>query len=155
LDKRLVKATLQAFAEIGQYNIQEVTVKEYKKIVKPLSKSEVEEITNFIEGEETPIERMLREAIEKAGLPTPQMQYEMFEGDRLITKPDFAYPEQKIAIFADGFLYHKSKESFERDRNIDRWLQGKGWTTLRFPGGLIYRNVQLCMYDIRRFLAFK
>jgi very-short-patch-repair endonuclease len=152
LDKRLVKATLQAFAETGQYNIQEVTVKEYKKIVKPLSKSEIEEITKFIEGEETPIERILREAIEKAGLPTPEMQYKMFEGDRLITKPDFAYPEQKIAIFADGFLYHKSKESFERDRNIDRWLQSKGWTTLRFPGGLIYRNVQLCVYDIKRFL---
>ena len=152
LDKRLVRVTLQAFAEAGRYNIQDVSQEEYKKLVKPLSKSEIEEISTLVEGEETPIERMLREAIEKSGLPIPVMQYEMFDGDRLITKPDFAYPEKKIAIFADGFLYHKSKESFERDRNIDRWLQKNGWITLRFPGGLIYRNVQLCVNDIEKFL---
>ena len=57
------------------------------------------------------------------------------------------------SAFDDGKRYHKSKESFERDRNIDRWLQRQGWKTLRFPGGLIYRNVQLCVRDIHSFMG--
>ena len=117
-----------------------------------MTKTELETISSYVDGEETPIERMLREAMERAGLHTAEMQYAMHEKERLITKPDFAYPDKKIAIFADGFLYRKSKESLERDRNIDRWLQKNGWRTLRFPGGLIYRNVQLCVYDIKKFL---
>lgn len=151
LDKRMVIDTLQGFKETTNYNIQEITAEEFKTIVKPITKDEVKELTSFAEGEETPIERMLREALENSTLPMPEMQHALYDGGRMITKPDFAYVEKKIAIYADGYLYHKSKESFERDRNIDRWLQRNGWKTLRFPGGLIYRNVRVCVNDIEKF----
>ena len=151
LDKRMVINTLQGFMENTNYNIHNITAEEFKTIVKPITKDEVKELSTFEEGEETPIERMLREALEESTLPMPIMQHALYEGQRMITKPDFAYVDKKIAIYADGYLYHKSKESFERDRNIDRWLQKNGWKTLRFPGGLIYRNVKLCVNDIERF----
>ncbi len=151
LDKRLVIETLQNFAEVKQYHVQAITAEDFKIIAKPFTKDEMTTLLAFQEGEETPIERMLREAIEASSLPMPEMQYAMYENEKLITKPDFAYIDKKIAIYADGYLYHKSKQSFERDRNIDRWLQKNDWKTIRFPGGLIYRNVKLCINELKHF----
>jgi very-short-patch-repair endonuclease len=152
LDKRLVVDTLQQFVDMHGIKTQEITSDDFKIINKPFTKEEFTELMSFANGEESPIEKILREAIERSDLVQPILQYELHENERMITKPDFAYLDQKIAIYADGYLYHKSKESFERDRNIDRWLQRNGWKTLRFPGGLIYRNVQICIADIRCFL---
>lgn len=153
MDKQLVIETLRQFAEMGSTQVQEITLDDFKTINKPFTQDEFTELMFFAEGEESPIEKILREAIEASDLPRPELQFSMLENERLITKPDFAYVDRKIAIYADGYLYHKSKESFERDRNIDRWLQRNGWKTLRFPGGLIYRNVQICIADIKKFLS--
>jgi len=153
LDKQLVIETLRQFAEMGNTQIQEITSDDFKTINKPFTQNEFSELMSFAEGEESPIEKILREAIEKSDLPNPEIQYSMVENERLITKPDFVYVNKKLAIYADGYLYHKSKESFERDRNIDRWLQRNGWKTIRFPGGLIYRNVQICIRDLEHFLS--
>lgn len=152
LDKRLVVETLQHFADMDLMQTQEINQEDFKIINKPFTKEEFSTLMSFENGEESPIEKILREAIEKSDLPNPAIQHELYENERMITKPDFAYPDKKIAIYADGYLYHKSKESFERDRNIDRWLQRNGWKSLRFPGGLIYRNVKICIEEIKNFI---
>ena len=56
-------------------------------------------------------------------------------------QPDIAFPEQKIAIFADGCYWHNCKEcGFEnkrekqdmRDKFVLETLQSEGWLVLRY-----------------------
>lgn len=65
-------------------------------------------------------------------------------------KPDFVFPKQKIAVFADGCFWHgcktckglrpSSNQEFwlkkiarnkERDAKVNKELRGAGWTVLR------------------------
>lgn len=43
---------------------------------------------------------------------------------------DFAWPERKIALEADGW-YHRSPEGAEKDRRRDSWLRSQGWVIFR------------------------
>lgn len=43
---------------------------------------------------------------------------------------DFAWPELKIALEADGW-HHRAPEGAARDRLRDSWLRSQGWVVLR------------------------
>lgn len=67
----------------------------------------------------------------------------------IVGKPDFAFPEQKLAVFVDGCFWHgcpkhatrpKGNSAFwstkldankARDRKVNRELRAKGWRVLR------------------------
>lgn len=77
-------------------------------------------------------------------------QYD-FPIDR-VRKPDFAFPQLKIAIYCDGWEYHQDKPAFHQDRSESRLLQSMGWAVLRFTGGEIYNDVNGVVNEILAFL---
>ena len=79
-----------------------------------------------VKGPQSPIEAQLLEALQKVpGLPTPELQYEIRNGDRLVTVPDFAYPGARIAVFCDGFAFHGNPDTLELDAKKRNWLQSR------------------------------
>ena len=50
------------------------------------------------------------------------------------TTPDFAFPDMKIAIYCDGYEFHKDERSFSMDRFQSNELQSRGWIVFRFSG---------------------
>ena len=50
------------------------------------------------------------------------------------TIPDFAFPDMKIAIYCDGYEFHKDRDSFSMDRFQSNELQSRGWIVFRFSG---------------------
>jgi len=60
-----------------------------------------------------------------AGLPTPAIQPRIGR-----YRVDFAYPDARVAIEADGFRWHSSRQQFERDRARRNALTAMGWTVL-------------------------
>ena len=69
-----------------------------------------------------------------------------------VRKPDFAFPQLKIAIYCDGWQYHQDKPAFHQDRSESRVLQSLGWAVLRFTGGEIKNNVNGVVNEILAFL---
>jgi hypothetical protein len=51
----------------------------------------------------------------RAGLPQPELQYEIRDGGRLVARVDFAYPDAKLAIEAEGRRWHTGRVRFEQD----------------------------------------
>lgn len=76
----------------------------------------------------TPIEHTLLAAFRARGLE-PQVQYGI---DRF--RVDFAFPEVRLAVEADGRAWHDAR----RDSSRDNKLRGLGWEVLRFTGSRIY-----------------
>lgn len=91
----------------------------------------------------SPIEHELYKAIRKEGLsPIPQYRIEWYT-------VDFAFPDIKVAIEADGASYH-SGDRREHDRRRDSSLRRAGWTVKRFHGTTIYHRASNCAYIVRQ-----
>lgn len=100
-------------------------------------------------GPQSPIEAHLLAALQGVpGLPLPVAQYEIRDGDRIITVPDFAYPDARIAVFCDGFAFHGNRDTLELDARKRNWLQSAGWVVLTYWGRTIQKAPQLCAKEI-------
>ena len=80
---------------------------------------------------ESPLEHDVLRLLKEAGLPDPQLQYILRDGDRFVARLDFAYPESRVAIEADGFRYHADRHAFDDDRARANAVQALGWRVLR------------------------
>lgn len=81
---------------------------------------------------ESPPETRLRLVLWRAGLPRPEVQYEVIdEYGFVLARLDLAYPGAKLAIEYDGST-HFTRRQGERDRRRDAALAARGWLTLRF-----------------------
>lgn len=89
---------------------------------------------------ESPFETLLFRLLKAAGLPTPVVQYEVLEGARVIARVDFAYPEIKLAIEADGFEHHAGRIRFESDRLRANELTARGWRIIRVTWAQMQRD---------------
>ena len=45
---------------------------------------------------------------------------------------DFLWREQQLVVETDGYAFHSTRGSFERDRRKDQELQAAGWRVIRF-----------------------
>jgi len=70
--------------------------------------------------------RVLRLLV-RAGLPRPRTQHEICREGRLLARADFAWPDAKVVLEADGFGFHATPEAFERDRRRNNELALEGW----------------------------
>jgi len=96
---------------------------------------------------DTSIEVLLQEGLKERGLT-----FEKHISVCSICQPDIVFPNQQIAIFADGDYFH-SKEFknglvWERDRKQDKVLKENGWIPLRFWEHEINSNVENCVNEI-------
>ena len=95
------------------------------------------------------IEELLKEALERISqLPPGIRDYEIFDGERLITVPDFTWEEVKLAVFCDGFSVHGNPETLELDARKRNWLQSQGWVVLTYWGRTISKNPDTCANEI-------
>lgn len=77
---------------------------------------------------ETRFNRLLR----NAGLPLPDRQVEIFDGDRFIGRVDFAYVNARVLIEADGYLFHSGRQAWQRDGTKGNHFGLQGWLILHF-----------------------
>jgi hypothetical protein len=95
------------------------------------------------------IEEPLREALARVpGLPEGVRDYEIRDGERLVTVPDFAWESRKIAVYCDGFAVHGNRETLELDASKRNWLQAQGWVVLTYWGRTILKDPDACARQI-------
>jgi very-short-patch-repair endonuclease len=67
-------------------------------------------------------------------------QFEVFDGGRFVARVDFAVPELRLALEADGYAFHARRSGFERDRERHALLHLASWTALSFTAHQIRRR---------------
>jgi very-short-patch-repair endonuclease len=72
-------------------------------------------------------ERRFLELIRAARLPEPEANTQL-QGYEV----DFLWREAALIVEVDGYAFHSSRSSFERDRGRDATLAGGGWRVVRF-----------------------
>lgn len=101
---------------------------------------------------ESPKETETRLMMVAGGLPEPLVQYEEYDGVRLVARIDLAYPEWKIAIEYEGDRHRTDKEQWRRDIRRQRELDDRGWIVIRLTQADL-RDVAALLDRIRRAIA--
>ena len=76
---------------------------------------------------ESVLELKLLRLLRRHGLPEPICQFDIRKGNLVIARVDFAYPQLRLAVEADGFRYHSGPGSWERDLARRNALTALGW----------------------------
>ncbi|MDA2894641.1 type IV toxin-antitoxin system AbiEi family antitoxin domain-containing protein [Mycolicibacterium sp. BiH015] len=79
---------------------------------------------------ESPGESAARLAMIDGGLPTPELQYEIVDGNGDLRRLDFAWPEAGVAAEYDGMDWHSEPEAMQRDRRRQAALLAVGLTVI-------------------------
>lgn len=102
---------------------------------------------------ESPMETRLRLALRRAGLPPPEVQYEILDRNwNPIARVDLAYPTAKLAIEYDGEV-HFDARARARDLRRDNDLARHGWRTMRLDKHQVTTGLSRTIDNIRIALA--
>ena len=134
------------------------------RIVDKLTPEQRKKNMQAVKNKGSEIEKILQEALLSKG-------YSFNVNDTTVFgKPDIVFPKEKIAIFCDSEYWHgwnwevkkneiKSNQEFwikkieknmERDREVNEFLESKGWIVLRFWGIEIKKNTEECVKKIEK-----
>lgn len=95
---------------------------------------------------ESPMESAARLAMIDGGLPMPELQYEIIDGNGELRRLDFAWPEQRVAVEYDGLDAHTGDDAMRRDRRRTAALMDVGWIVI----AIVFEDVR---YRAREFVA--
>jgi very-short-patch-repair endonuclease len=103
---------------------------------------------------ESILEAALWRLLRRSGLPLPDRQHEVRDQQgRLVARLDFAYPEARIAIEADGYRFHSGRRDWRRDIERHNALTELGWTMLRVTWDDVQRREVAVVRRLRRLLS--
>lgn len=81
---------------------------------------------------ESVLESVLRVLLVENGLSPPRTQYVVRDECGVVARADFAWPEQRVLVEADGFEFHRDRGAYRADRRKGNAFAGLGWRLLRF-----------------------
>ena len=91
-------------------------------------------------------------ALRAAGVAEPIPQYRVILPDGTERFIDFAYPAVRLALEADGYVWHCSRSDWERDRIRSHELIALGWTPLPITWGHLKTDPAAVADTVRRAL---
>lgn len=98
------------------------------------------------------LENRLRAIVASAGLPAPEINArERTTGRRY--ELDASWPAPRLAVELDGWESHRSRASFEADRERDRRLTVAGWRVIRITWRQLRDEPALVAAHLRALLA--
>jgi very-short-patch-repair endonuclease len=94
------------------------------------------------------LEDRFRELLRATDLPRPRTNV-IIEGELV----DCAWPEHRLIVEIDSYRFHRTRRSFESDRERDAKLQKRGWRILRITDRRLLADPAGVIADIREMLA--
>ena len=88
----------------------------------------------------TSLEKMLMKALNEAGITDYEFQFPTHSGFII----DFAWPEKRLGVEADGPFHNKRRDAFR-----DWMLKREGWKILRFDAETINNNIEQVIKTIK------
>lgn len=96
---------------------------------------------------ESPMESEARLVMLDGGLPAPELQYEIVDGNGDLRRLDFAWPDAGVAAEYEGVAWHSGPDEMRRDRRKLAAVQDAGWVSVPIlfedvryrPGELVAR----------------
>jgi hypothetical protein len=89
---------------------------------------------------ESPPELEAYRLIQRANLPLPVRQHQVWHRGMFVARIDLAYPDLRLGIEVDSFEHHSSRIDWERDRQRDAQLSDLEWRLMHVTTAEIRRR---------------
>jgi hypothetical protein len=99
------------------------------------------------------LERDLLRLIHLAGGPPPELQHRLVCTDGRAVILDFAWPDLRFAIEADGHRWHSTPKKLEADNARRRSIRATGWTLDAYGFGDVHARKHAVVDEIRSSLC--
>jgi very-short-patch-repair endonuclease len=96
--------------------------------------------------------RLLR-TMKQAALPRPVRQHQVRIGGQLVAVLDFAFPDARLGIEADGYRWHSGRIRWEHDRARRNRLTLLGWRIIHVIWSDLTDRPQAVIHSIRSALT--
>ena len=80
---------------------------------------------------ESVFETRLSRYLCRHGLPIPQRQVEIYDESGFVTRVDFAYPNERLILEADGFDHHGGYSQWSNDARKRNPVIAQGWRIIQ------------------------
>jgi very-short-patch-repair endonuclease len=104
---------------------------------------------------ESVFETKLFQVLRRGGLPLPQRQIPVYEDGVFLARPDFLYPETRVAIEAVSRKHHLAPAYEVRDVDRRRRLIGAGYTVIEVTWRAMIDSPELVVDDVARALGLR
>jgi very-short-patch-repair endonuclease len=101
------------------------------------------------------LETRVFQLFRRAHLPAPIAQYQIKDRGRLIAIVDFAYPDARLAIEADGREWHEPHVRFQRDRSRGNRLTLLGWRVIHITWEDLTRRPDSVVETVKKALKLQ
>lgn len=101
---------------------------------------------------ESVFETRLLRVLRRARLPEPVLQHRIRDRGRTVAVVDFAYPDAKLAIEADGYRWHSGRVRWENDRARLNRLTLLGWRVIHVTWHDLVRRPEHVAASVRNAL---
>jgi G:T-mismatch repair DNA endonuclease (very short patch repair protein) len=93
---------------------------------------------------------VLLDAAMRHRLPPYEIQGEICDpsSGALVTRPDMLFPDQRVAVYADGYEFHSTPEQIAHDQRVRTRARELGYRILAFPGKRIVHEPAACVDEI-------
>jgi hypothetical protein len=91
--------------------------------------------------------------LRRSGFREPALQHEVRSGGRLVAVVDFAYPELRLAIEADGYRWHSGRARWQHDRRRSNELTLLGWRIIHVTWDELSGRREALIDSIRNAMA--
>jgi very-short-patch-repair endonuclease len=102
---------------------------------------------------ESPLEIRVEQVLRRHDLDPPERQYTVTCLDGTSVRIDFAWPEQKVGIEADGSRWHSGFEEWQRDARKHNLLQEMDWRIVKATHRSLRENPGAVPREIRALLG--
>jgi hypothetical protein len=99
------------------------------------------------------LERDILRLIRRAAVPEPELQYRLVCADGRVVVLDFAWPDLRFAIEADGHRWHSTPKKLEADNARRRSIRATGWTLDAYGFGDVHGRHLAVIAEIERSLC--
>jgi len=79
---------------------------------------------------DSPLEVRVWRVLRKAGLDPTRVQFEVFADGEYVMRIDFAWPDHRVALHVDSFLWHSRRAAFDADARQRTRLAALGWANV-------------------------
>jgi hypothetical protein len=98
---------------------------------------------------ESRLEALLHDLIRRSVAEPPTLQYPVTLPDGSTIRLDFAWPGARVAVEADGRIWHSTKRDFDRDLVRGRAITSAGWTHYRYGWTDVQQRTATVLAELR------
>jgi very-short-patch-repair endonuclease len=104
-------------------------------------------------GMQSMLEAQVLRVLLEAGLPAPEVQYEVVLPGGARVYLDFAWPAVRVALEVDGYAFHADRDSFDHDRARGNRLLATGWRVLHTTAKETYESPDTLVDAVRSMIS--